>query len=211
MLTLIRNEASRVNVSIDDAVCEKLAHYVSTLAHWNQRANLTADARPETLVRHHFTDAFILANTIQKNSAIEHLIDVGSGGGLPGLVMAILLPRIQITLVEARQKKCAFLRTVAAEVAPNATVVSERIEHWVRTTGTRRWDMAQSRATFSPKEWLNRAKMLVRPGGWIAVFLAAQDPLVLQQEADGLTFPLRLEYTTADGAGRALMLFTKLA
>ena len=108
----------------------RLESYVATLLKWNPRINLVAPATLDTLWTRHILDSaqiFKLAD-----DGVDHWADLGSGGGFPGLVVAILsaekAPQLRVTLVESDQRKATFLRTVLRETGVTADVRSERIE-----------------------------------------------------------------------------------
>ena len=112
---------------LDEAACARLALYVEELARWNARVNLVAASTlPQAWVRH-VADGLQLLNHLPEEA--EQVIDLGSGGGIPGLVMALAAPRrARYTLVEANHKKCAFLRHVAQRAGVDITLHQKRIE-----------------------------------------------------------------------------------
>lgn len=108
---------------------ERLEVYVDLIRKWNPRINLVSRSSLEQVWNRHIADSlqvFALADTF------SHWVDIGSGGGLPGLVAAICgaesAPDAQFTLIESDQRKCAFLRTVARETGISVTVHAQRIE-----------------------------------------------------------------------------------
>jgi len=119
---------------------EKLGDYLALLAKWNRVYNLTAIRDPEQMVTHHLLDSLAVLSHI--DSGIESLIDVGSGGGLPGLTLAICQPGLHVTSVEASQKKAAFQQQAKTELGlANVSIHCGRVE---QITGT--FDAAISRA-----------------------------------------------------------------
>jgi 16S rRNA (guanine527-N7)-methyltransferase len=131
---------------------------------WNARINLTGARTFDDLIAEHLPDAFALARALEEPA---HVVDVGSGSGLPAIPLAILRPQLRTVLVEPLAKKVAFLRTAIRELALGAavSVQSTRAE----ALGDAAYDVALSRATFPPPEWLGVARRLVRPGGRIMV------------------------------------------
>lgn len=96
------------------------------------------------------------------------MIDVGSGGGLPGILLAIAHPTVDFLLIEPTHKKHAFLSTVRRELAlANLTTKPIRDEQLLTSPGFEPFDAAVARAVWSVEEWLHRARSLVRPGGTI--------------------------------------------
>ena len=110
---------------------DKLLHYIDLLVQWNKVYNLTAVRNPAEMLTHHVLDSLAIIAPLRKHTQGRALplLDVGSGGGLPGVVIAICCPEIQVTCVDAVAKKTAFIQQVAGMlVLPNLKVVHARIE-----------------------------------------------------------------------------------
>lgn len=106
---------------------EALQHYAAMLRKWNPAINLIAPSTVADLETRHIADSQRLVDLAA--GATGKWADLGSGGGLPGLVLAILRPDLPISLVESDKRKCSFLRSVARETElANVTVVNARIE-----------------------------------------------------------------------------------
>ncbi len=109
---------------------ERLEIYAQLLRKWNPRINLVSRNTLDDLETRHIADSMQIFDLAPQGW--KHWADLGSGGGFPGLVIAILAaefsPVAQVTLVESDQRKCAFLRTVIRETGAPATVVAGRIE-----------------------------------------------------------------------------------
>jgi 16S rRNA (guanine527-N7)-methyltransferase len=135
---------------------------------WTARINLTGAVSLQDLAAEHLPDSFALASRLSDAGAVS-AIDVGSGGGLPGLPLAILCSNLSLRLLEPIAKKAAFLRTAIRELGlgPRVTVETRRVQTVVPAT----FDVALSRATLPPRSWLPIGADLVRPGG--RVFLLA--------------------------------------
>ena len=104
----------------------KLDLYFKLLEKWQAKINLiSAETLPDAQERH-FNDSLQLLQHIPPQTKTLH--DWGSGGGFPGLVLAIARPDIAVTLIESDQRKCAFLRTVARETGTKVKILDERIE-----------------------------------------------------------------------------------
>lgn len=109
----------------------KLAAYVDLLAKWNATFNLTAIRDRQQMVSHHLLDSLSVARYIEPGT----LLDVGSGGGLPGIPLAIwaeaALPGLKVTVLDSNHKKAAFLRQAQIELKlANLAVCGERVEAW---------------------------------------------------------------------------------
>lgn len=138
--------------------------YLERLLHVNRSLNLTAITDPETAWQRHILESIALIPHLQ---SAQHLLDLGSGGGIPGIPLAILLPRLDITLLEATGKKARFLReTCEALGLSRVTVCAERAEHEGRNPASReQFDAVTCRAVGSLAEILELAAPLLRVGG----------------------------------------------
>lgn len=149
---------------------EHLPRVVSLLRRvleWNARLDLTAARSADELVDLYLADAWVLAAYGDPAAA---WIDVGSGGGAPGLVLAALQPSSRVTLVEPKTKRVAFLRTAAAAVGLGVTVVRARSDACADGSA----EVAVARATLPPPAWLREGARLARRGVW--VLLAREAP-----------------------------------
>jgi 16S rRNA (guanine527-N7)-methyltransferase len=156
------------------AQVDALTRYASLLLTWTARINLTGAVSLDDLAAEHLPDAFALASRLSGAGRID-AVDVGSGGGLPALPLAILCPNLTFQLVEPVAKKAAFLRTAVRELELSArvTIAIKRAEVLVPAA----FDVAISRATLPPPAWIALGAQLVRPGGRIFVLAsAASDP-----------------------------------
>jgi 16S rRNA (guanine527-N7)-methyltransferase len=113
-----------------DGEVEMLGRYLAMLLETNEQFNLTAVTDPAAAWVRHIFDSLTLFPVMEEALAEgSRIIDVGSGGGLPGVPLAIVMPSMEVTLLEATGKKAAFLRRVAEELGiPNITVLDIRAE-----------------------------------------------------------------------------------
>jgi 16S rRNA (guanine527-N7)-methyltransferase len=164
----LRREATSWAVPCEPAQREAIARYADLLFTWTARINLTGAVSLGDLAAEHLPDSFALASRLADAGATT-AIDVGSGGGLPALPLALLCPSLSLRLLEPIAKKAAFLRTAVRELDLGGRVVvdTRRAQAVVPAT----FDVALSRATLPPRSWLPLAADLVRPGG--RVFLLA--------------------------------------
>jgi 16S rRNA (guanine527-N7)-methyltransferase len=141
---------------------EKLLAYRDLLLKWNKTYNLTALRDPEQAISHHLLDSLAILPWVEAGS----LLDVGSGGGLPGIPLAISLPDLQVTMVDAVQKKATFLQQAAIELAlPNARALHARVE-----TLAGQYTQITSRAFSDLAEFTRLTRHLLAPGGrWLAM------------------------------------------
>ncbi len=115
-----------LGVAADAAQFASLCEHFELLQRWNRQINLTAVSDPREAARRHFGEAAFLHRELP---AMDSAVDVGSGGGFPGLPFAVLRPGTAVTLVDSKRKKASFLRMVA-RAHPNVSVCSCRIEDW---------------------------------------------------------------------------------
>lgn len=122
-----------LGLTLPDGAEEKLLAYLALLAKWNRTYNLTAVRREEDMLTHHLLDSLAVLPAIEKSAlAIRQdltLADVGSGAGLPGLVLAVARPGWRIASVEASQKKAAFQQQAKIELGmTNVSIHCARVE-----------------------------------------------------------------------------------
>lgn len=104
----------------------KLDIYLGLLKKWSPKINLVSSASLKDVARRHFEDSLQLVEFCPADA--KTLVDLGSGGGFPGAVIAIAKPELLVTLIESDQRKATFLRTVSRETNVPFNVVTERIE-----------------------------------------------------------------------------------
>jgi 16S rRNA (guanine527-N7)-methyltransferase len=148
---------------------ETLCRYLELVTHWGRRHDLTAARSDEELVDLFVADAAVLAAHV----APGNWVDVGSGAGAPGLPLALLRPELDVTLVEPRVKRVAFLRTAVGTFASHVKIQRTRVEALANES----FDVAVSRATLPVAEWLRQAARIARSQIWL---------LVAQAEPPGL-------------------------
>lgn len=138
------------------------------------------------------------------------VVDVGSGGGVPGLVLAIRLPERPVTLVEAHGRRAEFLRTAAADLGlDNVTVVAERSELLAAGDGRDAFAVATCRALAPPPVALELCLPLVRPGGRMVLYAGVVDSGVLAAVAELLAARLDAVEPVAGSERRHLVTVTK--
>jgi 16S rRNA (guanine527-N7)-methyltransferase len=170
----------------------RIAVYMKRLLEWNRRVNLTGARSLEDLLGEHLPDSFAMSQLVPPGSRV---VDIGSGGGLPGIPFALLRPDCRVTLVEPRAKRVAFLNMAVRDTAcDNVAVMRARLEE----IGSERFDVAVSRATFPPEEWLELARSIVLPSGRVVLLTSvAVVPRVSSVQLVG-----SVEYRTSAGSRR---------
>ena len=138
----------------------KLLAYVELLMKWNRTYNLTAIREPGRMVSHHLIDSL----AVLPHLPVGSLVDVGSGGGLPGIPIAIAQPQRRVTLNDSNHKKGAFMQQAAIELGlANVDVHIGRAEEW---RPAERFDGAISRAFAELADFIAACRHLVKPAGF---------------------------------------------
>lgn len=116
---------AQMGLDVSAEAQQRLLQYLTLLQKWNKVYNLTAVRDPQEMVVLHLLDSLSVLPYMQDG----HLLDVGSGGGLPGIVLAIVKPSLQVTTIDTVQKKAIFMRQVKGELGlSNLQVVHARVE-----------------------------------------------------------------------------------
>jgi 16S rRNA (guanine527-N7)-methyltransferase len=167
--------ADALGLPLDAPTLDQLMAYLQLLQRWNRVYNLTALRDPDEMLSHHLIDCLSVLGPLRRQlaglpqGAPVRLLDVGSGGGLPGVVLAVVEPRWQISCVDTVAKKANFIRQVAAELRlPNLQGLHARVEALPPTAG--QFDVITSRAFASLIDFtrLSRAA-LAEHGVWMAM------------------------------------------
>jgi len=161
-----------LDLALDDAQVERLLAYLALLQKWNRVYNLTAVREAAEMLTHHLLDSLAAVGPLLRESdgRALRLLDVGSGGGLPGVVIAIACPQIDVTCVDTVAKKAAFLQQAAAALAlPNLHGLHARVETLDRDKG-QGFDVIASRAFASLADFVNWSRGALKAGGvWMAM------------------------------------------
>lgn len=159
--------AAALGVALSDTQGEQLLAYGTLMLKWNKVYNLTAVRDPAGVMTHHLLDSLAAVAPLQREWAGKgRLLDVGSGGGLPGVVIAIMRPDIEVSCLDAVAKKAAFVQQVAAELElPNLRGLHARVESLAGS-----YEVISSRAFASLPDFFNGSVHLLTPGGvWLAM------------------------------------------
>jgi 16S rRNA (guanine527-N7)-methyltransferase len=166
--TLLAEGAQALGIGLDDAQQGQLLDYVALLAKWNAVYNLTAIRDPRQMLIQHILDSLSIVPHLAGRGPSSAL-DVGSGGGLPGIVLAIALPDWSVTLNDIVHKKTAFQSQAKAELGlANLQVVTGRVESLRPGTEVPgKFDVIVSRAFAELSDFVTLARHLVADGGAI--------------------------------------------
>lgn len=158
---LLTDGIKRLEISVPETVLGKLEHYLDSLMKWNRAFNLTAIREEKEMVIKHLLDSLAALPWLTGKS----VIDVGTGAGLPGMVLAIVRPEIQVTLLDSNSKKTRFLLQMVGELQlTNVKVVHSRVEEYREQT----YDTVTSRAFASLADMLHWCAHLQNEAGRFA-------------------------------------------
>ena len=144
---------------LDEAQVAKLKQYVDLLNRWNKTYNLTSVRDPKDMIPLHIFDSLIVADLIKG----DNCLDVGSGGGLPTIPLAIMQPERQFSALDTNGKKTRFIQQAVIELGlKNVQVVHERVEKWQADTP---FDAIISRAFASIHDFVSSSSMHLADGG----------------------------------------------
>ena len=167
-LTVLTSGAAELGLSLSDAQYEQLLGYLALILKWNKVYNLTAVRDPQEMLTHHLLDSLTAVTPLLRHTGGRPatMLDVGSGGGLPGIVLAICRPELNVSCVDTVGKKAAFIRQVAAALKlPNLRGVHARVEI---LTGP--FDVICSRAFASLPDFVSWSRgALAEQGVWMAM------------------------------------------
>jgi 16S rRNA (guanine527-N7)-methyltransferase len=167
--------APKLGLGLTSEQREKLLSYMALIQRWTKVYNLTAVRNTGEMFTHHLLDCLAVIEPLRRGTGAHgqgalRVLDVGSGAGLPGVIVAALNPAWQVTCVDAVAKKAAFIRQAAAELAlPNLHGVHGRVED-AATFRNPEFDLVTSRAFASIKDFANLTRHLLAPHGqWAAM------------------------------------------
>ena len=180
VLTVLKSGATELGLSLSDAQFEQLLGYLALIQKWNKVYNLTAVRDPQEMLTHHLLDSLTAVAPLVRHTKGQptKVLDVGSGGGLPGIVLAICRPELDVSCVDTVGKKAAFIQQVAASLKlPNLRGIHARVE-----TLSEPFDVVCCRAFASLPDFVNWSRgALAEQGVWMA--MKGKHP---QAEIDGL-------------------------
>jgi 16S rRNA (guanine527-N7)-methyltransferase len=181
-------EAARgLGVEVEGEEGARLAAYLDALLETNKAFNLTSITDRDEAWRKHVLDSLTLVPLLRSLQAGAQVVDVGSGGGLPGLPLAIALPSLRFTLLEATSKKARFLGETAKKLRlDNVQVENGRAESFGRGAGRERFDVATSRALSRCSVLFELTLPLLKSGGASIAIKGEQAEQELQEAARAL-------------------------
>lgn len=166
----LREACDALGLPVEPAQLDAMLRYLALLQRWNGVYNLTAVREPQAMVRQHLVDCLTAGVALARSGRVPaggRVLDVGSGGGLPGVLLALLRPDWSITCIDAVAKKAAFVRQVAGALRlSNLRAEHGRVEQWKGDP----FNLITARAFASLADLTRLTDHLLEAGGcWMAM------------------------------------------
>ena len=154
----------RMSLNLSNQMIDQLMAYLNLIEKWNRVYNLTAIRERDEMIKLHFLDSLSILNHVE----MEHVLDVGSGAGFPGIVLAITKPELKVTVMDSVNKKTTFMQQVKSELSlTNLNVVNARVEDYQPTI---LFDGVITRAFSSIQNMLLMTQHTIQKNGaWLAM------------------------------------------
>lgn len=167
--------ATRLGLSLSEAQLDTLLQYAAMLLKWNRVYNLTAIRSPAEVLTHHLLDSMAAVQPLRRylgsqGQSEAEVLDVGSGGGLPGIVLTIVCPELRVTCVDTVSKKAAFIQQAAIQL-PRQVMGGRLASRHARVESLgSAFDVVCSRAFASLPDFTQWSRKALKPGGvWMAM------------------------------------------
>ena len=163
-LDLLIEGLERMALKLSDQMIDQLMTYLNLVEKWNRVYNLTAIRERDEMIKLHFLDSLSIFNHVH----VKNILDVGSGAGFPGIVLAITKPELKVTVMDSVNKKTTFMQQVKSELAlTNLDVVNSRVEDYQPIT---LFEAVTSRAFSNLKNMMSLTQhTLQKEGMWLAM------------------------------------------
>lgn len=158
------NSVKEFNIELTDKKIEELEKYKEILQEYNKHTNLTRIITDEDIYLKHFYDSLTILKAINIGE-YESLIDIGTGAGFPGLVLKIVFPKLNVTLLDSNNKKTKFLEYVTNELNIKVNIVNERVEDYSKKN-INKFDIVTSRAVANLRVLSEISLPLVKQNGY---------------------------------------------
>jgi 16S rRNA (guanine527-N7)-methyltransferase len=157
---ILANGIKELQLQLNDKQQEQLLDYLALLFKWNAVYNLTSVRDPMQMMTHHVLDSLAAVSAF---AGAHHVLDVGAGGGLPGMILAISRPDLKVAMIDTVHKKTAFLTQVKAELGlANVTVYTMKVQDLVPP---QKFDVITSRAFADLSDFVNWSGHVLAEGG----------------------------------------------
>jgi 16S rRNA (guanine527-N7)-methyltransferase len=194
LITTLSDGAAAIGIRLGPAELDRFATYHREILLWNRRINLVSERSAQEIVIRHFLDSLTPAPFLDRPDGA--LLDLGSGGGFPGIPLRIALPGLHLSLVETSRKKSSFLSHVVRTLRLDGVdVIRERVEEL--TAGENlpgRFDMLISRAAFKLPDLIRMASFFLKPGGQL-IAMKGPDPQEEMEETERISEAAGMVFT----------------
>jgi len=163
-------------LEVDEEKLAALARYAEYLLEWNEKINLISRQSAGDFAVQHIADSVLAARMLPQ---VKTLVDLGSGGGLPGIVIAILYPKLEVTLAETKEKKIKYLRSCAQSL----NLQNVRVLDAARETLTLKHEVLVCRAFSALENIVRESKKYLAPGGKIYAYKGKQSTVEIERAA----------------------------
>ncbi len=217
VIEILKNQSQQYGIEIDSSLSEKLMVYAQFLREWNEKINLTAILDDEGIALKHFLDCLLVGKYAEFKRG-DKVIDVGTGAGFPGLVLAAAYPNIHVTLLDSTGKKLKAVEDIAERMeVKNVEIIHMRAEEAGKKPEFReQYDYATARAVAELRILSEYTLPFVKVGGF---FLSLKGASAID-EIDGATAALKTlggeiqgpnEFSLPGGAKRAIINVKKIS
>jgi 16S rRNA (guanine527-N7)-methyltransferase len=160
--TLLKEEAKKEKIFLKNEQVELFEKYLFLIEEWNKKINITSIKNQEEVAIKHFIDSLLVLNHVP---LFGRVVDIGTGGGFPGIPLKIAEPSLEIFLIEPIRKRANFLRTVISNLSlKKITVFNGRAENFKEKE---KFDFTISRALSNIKTFCELSLPLLKPGGYL--------------------------------------------
>jgi 16S rRNA (guanine527-N7)-methyltransferase len=199
--------AAHIGVALDDDSLRRIDTYLAVLDTWSRHTRLTGERDPEAVVRKHVVDSLAVVPKLPRSGLI---VDIGSGAGFPGMVLACVRPDLDFVLVDARRRRVSFLREAGREAGLlRVAAVEARAEDLATRSGVAGAASVVIARAVRPDVFLPLARPLAAPAGTIVAMQTASavSTATAEAEAHELRVNELHEYTLPGGERRVLVLY----
>ena len=197
-----------IDIHIDGELRKKLDDYCDFLLSENEKYNLTAITDKTEIYNKHFVDSILGAVAIPQNASV---CDIGCGAGFPSVPLKLYRDDIDVTLVDATNKKVEFCKNLCAQLGIKANCIHDRAEDFAKTH-SELFDVAVARALAPLNVLLEYTAQIVKVGGAVLAYktdLSESDSAVTACKLLGLKLETHYDFTLADGSRRSILVYRK--
>jgi 16S rRNA (guanine527-N7)-methyltransferase len=176
---VISVELKKYGIVATTEICSAIRTFIALLLHWNSKISLTTVTDPLEIVRFHFGESMFAASVLANRNG--RLADVGSGAGFPGIPLKLVIPTLDVVLIESNAKKAAFLAEAVRELAlAKVEVFHGRFDSF--NAGVLGLDFITARALGMHDSLVKWSRSAINPGGSLILWLGEDDAATVSME-----------------------------